>query len=131
MSQHMQQLGALSLTPQKEFKMPKIKQDRAAYMVGGRGFFNAKDQFLYPGQMTYLDDEPNIDLIPLNKIGYDRQQAFFDKLDRFAEEKAKREKRSFVPQPRQEWSEEGVVEELPTPDFVMAARKDGADDTIR
>ena len=131
MVQQMQQLGNLSLTPHKEFKMPKLKQDRPAYMVGGKGFFNSNDKFLYPGQMTYLDGEPNQDLIPLNKVAYDEMQKFLDKLDALASEKAKREKRSFIPQPRQEWREEEILEDLPAPDFVMASKKLGADDTIR
>lgn len=131
MVSQMQQLGALSLTPHQEFKMPKIKQDRPAYMVGGKGFFNSKDKFLQPGQMTYLDGEPNQDLIPLNKMAYDAMQKFLDKLDEFAAEKAKKDKRAFTPQPRQAWSEDDILEELPSPDFVIAARKDGPDDTIR
>lgn len=131
MSSKMKQLGALSLTPHQEIRMPKVKDDRPAYMVSGKGFFTSKDKFLYPGQATYLDEEPNLDLIPLNKIAYDRIQQFLDKLDEMGERKAKKEGRAYVRQPRQVWNEDGVQDELPTPKFAMAAPKDGPDDTIR
>jgi len=131
MAQVMQQLGALSLNPPSEKRMPKVKEDRAAYLVGGKGFFNEKDKLLMPGQATYFDGEPNVDLIPLNKMAYDNMQKFLDKLDALGMKKAKRDNKEYIPMPRQSWSENGVVDDIPMPDSVMGVRKDGPDDTIR
>jgi hypothetical protein len=131
MAQIMQQLGALSLSPPSEKRLPKLKEDRAAYAVGGKGFFNDRDKFLYPGQATYFDGEPNLDLIPLNKKAYDNMQAFLDKLDALGMKAAKMNNKTYIPLVRQEWREDGTQDELPTPDSVMGVRKDGPDDTIR
>jgi len=131
MAQVMQQLGALSLNPPSEKRMPKLKEDRAAYLVGGKGFFNDKDKYLYPGQATYFDGEPNQDLIPLNKLAYDNMQAFLDKLDALGAKAAKQNGKQYIPLARMAWTEDGVSSDIPTPDVVMGARKDGPDDTIR
>jgi len=129
MAQVMQQLGSLSLTQPTEKRMPKLNADRPAYGISGKGFFNDQDKFLCPGQATYFDGEPNLDLIPLNKKAYDRMQEFLDKLDNLAAQAAKKAGKSFVPAARQVWVEDGMSE-MPTPSSVFGVRKTGSDDTI-
>lgn len=131
MAQVMQQLGALSLYPPKSQTPLRVKEDRPAYGVAGKGFFDDKDKMWYPGQALYFEGEPNTDLIPLNKIAYEKMQAFLDKLDALGLKKAKRDGKEYIPQPRQEWHEDGVQDDLPTPDYVMGMKKDGHNEQIR
>lgn len=131
MAQVMQQLGALSLNPPSEKRLPKLKEDRPAYLVAGKGFFNQLDKYLYPGQATYFDGEPNTDLIPLNKKAYDNMQAFLDKLDALGMKAAKAKGNTYIPLPRQEWREDGVYDDVPMPESVLGVKKNGPDDTIR
>ena len=127
-----QQLGALSLDrPQAPQPIRIKREDRAAYGVGGKGFFDQYSTFWYPGQALYFDDEPNLDFIPLNKLAYDRMQEFMDKLDALGLKKAKKDGKEYVPLPRQAWVDGAVNDELPTPQFVMAAKKDGSNEKIR
>lgn len=130
MTNRMRQLGALSLEQNHARPLPKLKADRAAYMVGGKGFFNDKDKYLYPGQATYWDGEPNRDLIPLNKKAYDNMQTFLDKLDVLNAKAAKANGKVYVPIAREQWDEDGLVADIPTPDSVMGVQKSGPDDTI-
>jgi len=129
----MTQLGALSLERPREVTIPKVKQDRPCFMVGGKGFFNKKDRFLSPGQITYLDEEPGLDMIPLNRKAYDSMSDLLDKLDALGFAKAKADKKDYTPFPRVEWSdEEGVINSLPLPEKVMGADKSGLpDDVVR
>jgi len=120
-------LGALSIERPQQRQLPRLREDRPAYMVAGKGFFNDKDRFLHPGQATYLDSEPNLDLIPLNKLAYDKMQEFLDKLDALGLKKNK----NYIPIPRAVWNEStGFQDELPSPDSVMGVVRTGPDDTI-
>lgn len=124
-------LGALSLTPTAPYSKPKVKQDRPAYGVINNGFYDHKDRFRQPGSMLYYDGEPNQNLYPLNKMAYDKMQAFLDKLDELGEEVAKKNKKTYVRQPRQEWAEDGEVE-IPQIEHVMGVPKpDDGKDEIR
>lgn len=127
----MQQLGALSLNPPKEHRPLRVKQDKAAWGVAGKGFYDDKDKLWYPGQALYFDGEPNLDLIPLNKVAYDKQQEFLDKLDSLGLKRAKKDGKEYTPLTRQQWSEDGIIDDLPTPEFVMGSRKDGINEAIR
>jgi hypothetical protein len=123
-------LGALSLTPRPEYKKPKVKQDKAAYGVINNGFFDENDKFWHPGQMLYFNGEPNQNLYPLNKLAYDRMQAFLDKLDMLGEEVAKKNKKTYVRQPRQEWTDDSEVE-LPQVEHVMGIPRKEKNEEIR
>lgn len=126
------QLGALSTEPAKPFTPPRIKhQDKAAWMVGGKGFFDDKDKFWRPGECLYFDGVPNADLVPLNKMAYERQQLWLDVQDELDEKVCKANKKAFVKRPRKEWKELSEIEDLPTPDSVMGVRKEGANEAIR
>ena len=124
-------LGALSLTPPVQKALPRVKQDRPAYGVAGKGFFDDKDKFWQPGQALYFDGVPNQDLVPLNKLAHDRMQAFLDYIDELGEKKAKKDGRAYVRKPREEWREDGTYDELPQPEYVMGMRKDGSNEAIR
>lgn len=133
MAREMVALGALSINPRQPYQRPKVKQDRPAYGVINNGFFDHKDKFRYPGSMLYFDGEPNQNLYPLNKLAYDKMQAYLDKLDALGEEVAKnsKPKKAYVRQARQEWKEEDDSE-LPMPENVMGVSKfDDGKDVIR
>lgn len=120
-----------SLEKRKDYVRPRVKQDRPAYGVINDGFYDDKDKFWNPGEALYFDGEPSLNMVPLNKMGYDKIQQMLDMLDAFGEEKAKKEKRAFSPQARQAWSEDDMNEDFPTPDSVMGMKKDGQNDAIR
>ena len=123
-------LGALSLAPRPEYKKPKVKQDKPAYGVVNNGFYDQNDKFWHPGQMLYFEGEPSTNLYPLNKIAFDRMQAFLDKIDVFGIKKAKKDGKEYVPEPRQEWRDEEDVE-LPQIEHVMGVPKKEHNDEIR
>lgn len=127
----MVQLGALSTERHMPYQRPRVKQDKPAYGVIGTGFFDNNDKFWNPGEALYFNGEPNDNLIPLNKVAYDRIQLFKDKLDKMAEDKCKKDKVAFVPQARQEWSETDVEDDFPTPEYVMGMQKKESNDAIR
>lgn len=125
------QLGALSLSPPKVHAPLRVKADKPAYGVGGKGFYDDKDKFWNVGQALYFDGEPNLDLTPLNKVAYDKMMEFMDKLDALGERAAKKNGKTYIPLARQEWTEEGVLDDAPQPDQVMGARKEGHNEQIR
>lgn len=125
------QLGALSLSPPKAYTPPRVKQDVPAYGVNGKGFYDNFCRFWNVGQALYFTGEPNLDLIPLNKLAYDKMTEFLDKLDSLGERKAKKEGKAYSPIARQEWNDDGVVDDFPQPEYVMGARIEGHNEAIR
>lgn len=125
-------LGVLSTEKRQPYTRPRVKQEVPAYGVINDGFFDDKDKFWHPGQALYFKGEPNLNLVPLNKKAYDKIQQFLDMLDLYAEEKCKKEKKTFVKQPRQEWREDDDIEDsFPHPEYAMGSRKEGKNDEIR
>ncbi len=127
----MHQLGALSLSPPKAHSPLRVKQDKPAYGVGGKGFYDDKDKFWNPGQALYFDGEPNLDLTPLNKVAFDKMTEFLDKLDALGERAAKKNGKAYTPIARLEWTEEGVLDDAPQPEQVLGARVEGHNEQIR
>ena len=123
-------LGALSLSPRQEYKKPKVKNDRPAYGVMNNGFYDHLDKFWYAGQSLYFDGEPNENLFPLNKMAYDKIQAFLDKIDALGMEVSKKNKKTYIPQARLEWND-GDTTEIPQPEYVMGSQKPKSNDEIR
>lgn len=127
----MLQLGALSLTPNKtESTPPKVKKNIPAYRIAGKGFFDDKDKLWHPGQALYWEGEPNEDMIPLNKLAYDKLQVLFDKLDEAEEKICRQTKKQFVKHPRAPWSEDDVSSEIPLPSSVLGVKKTGGNTAI-
>lgn len=126
------QIGALSLDRKPEWTAPRItKQDSAAWLVSGKGFFDQFDIFHNAGVMIYYDEEPNFDLIPLNKKAWDNQQMFLDKIDSFTEKRCKKDGKSFIPTPRKPWTDGFQPEDLPRTEAVMGYKKIGSNQQIR
>lgn len=126
------QLGALSLTPPKPYTPPRVKQDKPAYRIIGKGFYDDKDKLWQQGEALYFDGEPNLDLMPLNKLAHDKTNEFLDKLDALGERKAKKEGKAYTPFVRHEWVDgEGIVDDLPMPEQVMGVKKEGYNEAIR
>lgn len=114
------QLTALSTEPRRDRGPLRIKhQDKAAWSVGGKGFFDDKSKFWPAGSSLYFDGEPNVDLYPLNKFAHDSKQKLLDKLDRYGELAAKKANKAYVPLPREEWNENGDHEDIPMPKYVL------------
>lgn len=125
------QLGHLSITPPKPYVKPRIKADRPAYLVSGKGFFDGHELW-NAGSSLYFDDEPNIDMIPLNKLAHDRLQEFLDKIELLEERKCKKEGKAFVKKPREEWREDGYDDvEIKLPESLMGVRTDKRNEAIR
>jgi len=130
MAGNMVALGALTLAPRPEYRKPKVKNEHPAYGVINNGFFDQNDKFWHPGQMLYFDGEPSQNLFPLNKLAYDKMQTFLDKLDVMGEEVAKKNKKTYVRQPRQEWSEDEEMD-LPQIEHVMGVPRKESNAEIR
>ena len=120
-----------SLEKRKDYVRPRVKQDRPAYGVINNGFFDDKDKFWNPGEALYYDHEPSLNMVPLNKIAYDRLQLLYDKLNALGAEKAKKDKAAHTPMSLEPWSEDDLNDDFPTPDSVMGYQKEGSNDAIR
>lgn len=125
------QLGALSLSPPKQHVPMRVRQDRPAWGVSGKGFFDDKDKLWQPGQALYFDGEPNNDLVPLNKLAFEKKQQFLDKIDDLGFKAAKKQNREYVPLSRDIWAEDGEDVEIPSPEFVMGVKREGNNEAIR
>ncbi len=78
-----------------------IATDRPAYRILATAGFFGPDDNLYPeGSEIYYDDEPNEEMEPLNELAADRLNKYLEKLDKLAEETAKKAGRPFVGRPR-------------------------------
>lgn len=131
MSNGMVQLGPLSINPPKAYVKPRVKADRPAYMVSGKGFFDGHE-LLNPGTAIYFDGEPNADFLPMNKLAYDRMQEFLDKIELLAERAAKKAGNAYVKPAREPWIEDGEDEiEIKLPDSLMGVRTERRTDIIR
>jgi len=132
MASNMVQLGALSLEPTRAYTPPRVKrQDKAAWMVGGKGFFDQNAKLWRPGECLYFDGVPNADLIPLNKIAYERQQLWMDVMDELDEKVAKAAKKQFVPRARTPWTDDGETVDVPMPDSIFAPAAKESNEAIR
>jgi hypothetical protein len=125
------QLGALSIDRPRDLPPLRIKhQDKAAWGVGGKGFFDNK-KFWQPGQALYFDGEPNLDFTPLNKLAWERLEAFKDKLDAEEVKIAKEKKRQPRLLPREEWKENDEHDEIPMPQYLMGMPITADNEAIR
>lgn len=131
MHNQMVALTSLSLSPPREKKPVRVKADRAAWGVGGKGFFDDKCKFWVNGSALYWDHEPNLDLYPLNLIAWEKLQEYMDKLDSHGVKMAKKNGKEYIPLVRTEWREDGEYDEIPMPDSVMGAKIHGENEAIR
>jgi hypothetical protein len=125
------QLAALSIAPRMEPRPIKVRDDRPAYGVGGKGFFDQYCKFWNTGEALYFDGEPNIDFVPLNKAAYDKMTEFLDKLDALGLKRAKRDGKEYIPIMREKWSESGEGNSVPQPDSILGAEIKGSNDAVR
>lgn len=127
----MVQLGALSLKRRTEnLQPPKVKQNVPAYRVGGKGFYDQFNRLWFAGEALYFEDEPNEDMIALNKLAYDRLQLLYDKLDECEEKFCRQNKKQFVKRPRVAWDDENINVAIPLPDSVFGVKKHGSNIAI-
>ena len=77
--------------------MTVISNDRPAYRIlAEKGFFGPDDN-LYPfGEEIYFDDEPNLDMEPLNEPARQRMKEFVGKLEELGRQAAIKNGREFT-----------------------------------
>lgn len=126
------QLGALSIDRRPDLSPIKIKrQDKAAYGVGGKGFYDDKCKFHRVGSALYFDGEPNLDLTPLNKFAWEKMQAFIDKLNACGLKRAKKEGKEYVPLEQASWDDSADHDQIPTPQYLMGVPMKEQNEIIR
>lgn len=118
-----------SIDKHDPYVKPRIKNDRPAYVVIQEGFFDHKDKFRNVGSHFYYDLEPNMNLMPLNKLANDKMNLFIDKLNGLGAQVAAKAKKQFTPQPQKEWVESDEID-MPMVEHVFGMPKpdDGKDD---
>lgn len=122
------QLTSLSTEPRRDPGPIRIKhQDKAAYGVGGKGFYDDKRRLWNPGQAMYFEGEPNLDLFPLNKLAHDRKNEFLAKLNKFGEAAAKKAGKSFVPYEINEWNDAEDHDDIPAPKYLTGMQMTDAE----
>lgn len=81
----------LSPTPHSQRSTIYIPQDRPVYRIDNpRGFFGPDDILHKTGEVIYFDDEPSIDMHPLNDLATERKLALLKKLDGYGREVAEK-----------------------------------------
>lgn len=73
-----------------------IPNDVPVYKVGA-GKFYVDDELLTEGSIITWQEEPNPDLIPMNSLAIDKMREYLKQLDVYGEEKAKADKKKYVP----------------------------------
>ncbi len=120
-----------TLDRKKDYVRPRVKQDKPAYGVINNGFYDNNDKFWNPGEALYYDEEPSLNMVPLNKMAHERIQGLYDKLNAFGIEKSKKDKTSYTPLSLTPWSEDDLNEDFPTPESVMGVKKTAENQAIR
>ena len=82
--------------PPRQYVPAVIPNDVPVYKVGD-GKFYVDDELLNEGAIITWEEEPNPNLIPMNKMAVDRMRAYLTQLDVYGEEKAKQDKKKYVP----------------------------------
>lgn len=78
-----------------------MTDERAAYRILSiYGFFGPDDNLYEEGETIYFDGEPNEEMEPLNQAGKIKMTEYLDRLDKLAEETAKKNGRHFQGRPR-------------------------------
>ena len=78
-----------------------ISKERPAYRIlAPHGWFGPDDHLYQEGECVYWDGEPNEEMEPLNEIAVEFMQLYVAKLDKLAEDAAKRANRPFIGRPR-------------------------------
>lgn len=132
--------------PQNAFATIVIPDDVPAYQIQKGKFFGVDSQGLdhlyLAGEVILYWEEPNLQMKPLNKLAWEEMDIFLDKLDKLGMQKAKEDKRGYVPQkaafkaahaPANKSSRRGVVTlggDDPTPLMGNRHRKEGQVETL-
>ena len=126
------QLGALSTEKTTQYAPIRIRhQDKAAYGVGGQGFFDNKCKFWQVGSALYFDGVPNKDLQPLNKLAHERKQAWQSEIDDLGEKMAKKSGKLYVRTEPVEWVEGDDHDKIDMPENIYGAPIVGSNEAIR
>lgn len=81
--------------PRQSFQPVVIPQDVAVYRIK-EGKFYADDELFEAGSIISWDEEPNLEMEPLNELAMDRYGEFLKKIDDLGRAKAKQDGKSYV-----------------------------------
>jgi hypothetical protein len=84
-----------SQPPVRNYIPAVISQDVPVYRVKAGKFF-CDDEYIEEGQIIEYEDEPNIEMEPLNKLAAERFEQFLDKIDRYGKEVAAKNGKAFI-----------------------------------
>lgn len=81
--------------PRQSFQPVVIPQDMPVYRIK-EGKFYADDELFEAGSIITWDEEPNLDMEPMNQLAMDRYGEFLNKIDTLGREKAKQDGKSYI-----------------------------------
>ena len=74
----------------------EIPDHRPFYKVLAGKFFGPDDTLYQEGDIVGWDDEPNLEMKPLNKLAREKMEVFLKKLDKFGREVAEKAGKSYT-----------------------------------
>lgn len=78
-----------------------IREDRAAYRIlATAGFFGPDDHLYSEGSVIYFEDEPNLEMEPMNGKAREAMNAYIDRQDALGRAAAEKAGRSYTGLPR-------------------------------
>lgn len=80
----------------RQYAPAVIPNDVPVYKVGA-GKFYVDDELLNEGTLITWEEEPNPDLIPMNKLAVEKMREYLQQLDVWGHEKAVADKKKYVP----------------------------------
>lgn len=86
----------LSPIPPQRQAILNIPQDAPAYRIKSGGFFAPNDHLYLEGAVLLYDDEPNLEMEPLNELAVEKMKAFLTKLDIQGRAAAKKAGKSYT-----------------------------------
>lgn len=88
--------GLLPAPPRQEPAV-NIPQDVACYRVMDEKGFYVDDRLIPYGKPIMWEEEPSLNMEPLNELAIDAYKKFLAKLDKFGQEKALADKKHYTP----------------------------------
>jgi hypothetical protein len=78
-----------------------IREDRPAYRIlATAGFFGPDDHLYSEGSVIYFEDEPNLEMEPMNGKAHETMNAYIDRLDALGRAAAEKAGRAYTGLPR-------------------------------
>jgi hypothetical protein len=88
--------GLLTAPPVRE-ATPQIPQDVPCYRIMEEKGFYVDDRLIPQGKIIAWDEEPSLNMDPLNELAVEKYKEFLAKLDTFGKEKSLVDKKHYTP----------------------------------